>query len=278
VTFAPVAVDRDEETGGVSTFSSDQVHITIRGHVPHEAVGYATEKVARTARLARDPVLHAEVTLTAEEDPARERPAVAQATLDVDGRPVRAHVAATEMLEAIDLLEDRLGQRLRRHEERLHLKGGARHRTGSHDDGEWRHGDLPTQRPEHYPLPRDERQLVRTKTFALSPMSIDEAAYDLDMSGHDFYLFTLPETGTDAVLHYRSDGRLGLQLPDGVDARAAVEQVVTSAAPTLSIEDAIERLEAGDEPFVFFIRPDTGRGQVVYRRYDGNWGLITSQG
>jgi ribosomal subunit interface protein len=261
----------------VSTLSPDQVHITIRGQVPREAVEYAAEKVARTTRICRDPVLLAEVTLTEEGDPARERPAVAQATLDVDGRPIRAHVAATGMLEAIDLLEDRLGQRLRRHEERLHLKGGARHRTGSHDDGEWRHGDLPTQRPEHYPLPRDERQLVRTKTFALAPMSIDEAAYDLDMSGHDFYLFTLSETGTDAVLHYRSDGRLGLQLPEGVDVRATDEQVATSAAPTLSTDAAIERLEAGDEPFVFFLRPDTGRGEVVYRRYDGNWGLITSQ-
>jgi hypothetical protein len=108
-------------------------------------------------------------------------------------------------------------------------------------------------------------------------MSIDEAAYDLDMSGHDFYLFTLSETGTDAVLHYRSDGRLGVQLPEGVDVRATDEQVVTSAAPTLSTDAAIERLEAGDEPFVFFLRPDTGRGEVVYRRYDGNWGLITSQ-
>ena len=67
----------------MSTLSPDQVHVTIRGQVPDEARDYAAEKVARTTRLCRDPVLFAEVTLTEEEDPARERPAVAQATLDL---------------------------------------------------------------------------------------------------------------------------------------------------------------------------------------------------
>ena len=43
---------------------------------------------------------------------------------------------------------------------------------------EWRHGDLPTQRPEYFDRPYDERELVRTKTFALEPISVDEAAFD----------------------------------------------------------------------------------------------------
>ena len=34
-------------------------------------------------------------------------------------------------------------------------------------------------------------------------------------------------------------------------------------------------LDEGDEPFVFFAEPDTSRGQVLYRRFDGHYGLIT---
>jgi ribosome-associated translation inhibitor RaiA len=85
--------------------------------VPHDDVGsrtkaYAREKVAHVARLAPGPVLLARVRLARAADPGVERPAMAQATLDVDGRLVRAHAAARRMHEAVDLLEARLRDRL----------------------------------------------------------------------------------------------------------------------------------------------------------------------
>lgn len=43
----------------------------------------------------------------------------------------------------------------------------------------------------------------------------------------------------------------------------------------MRVDEAIERLDAGADPFVFFADPVTGRGNVVYRRYDGHCGLIT---
>ena len=39
--------------------------------------------------------------------------------------------------------------------------------------------------------------------------------------------------------------------------------------------EAVERLDVDVEPFVFFVEPESGRGNVVYRRYDGHYGLIT---
>jgi hypothetical protein len=41
------------------------------------------------------------------------------------------------------------------------------------------------------------------------------------------------------------------------------------------VQQATQRLDDGGEPFVFFANAMTGRGNVVYRRYDGNYGLIT---
>jgi hypothetical protein len=113
------------------------------------------------------------------------------------------------------------------------------------------------------------------------PVTIDEAAFDLDMSGHDFYLFTESETGADAVLFFRDDGRLGLQLPEGVTVgvgpgAGAADVEVAPPAPTLSTREAIERLESGGERFVFFVHPDSDRGTIVYHRYDGHWGVLSA--
>jgi hypothetical protein len=43
------------------------------------------------------------------------------------------------------------------------------------------------------------------------------------------------------------------------------------------VSDALARLDATGAPFVFLADADTGRGNVVYRRYDGHYGLITPE-
>jgi hypothetical protein len=45
----------------------------------------------------------------------------------------------------------------------------------------------------------------------------------------------------------------------------------------MSLRSALERLELSGAAFVFFVDEATGRGAVVYRRYDGHYGLITLQ-
>lgn len=257
------------------------VNVTTQGEIPESTKQYATEKVQQFARYTKRPILFAQVKLTLESKPSLERPALAECTLDVNGQPVRAHVAGHDMLEAIDLLDDRLRRRIERHKQRLDRD---HHRPATTaQPGEWRHGDLPTQRPEYLDRPLDEREVVRHKTFALEPMSIDEAAFDLDMLGHDFYLFTDLATGADSVIHHvEDDGHLEL-----MQARDEVEIPVDVAAPVrpstqapaqLTLAEAQERLDVGAERFVFFVNPETKRGNVVYRRYDGHYGLITPAG
>jgi len=176
---------------------------------------------------------------------------------------------------------DRLARRLRRYEDQVHRNGRERHRTGEVTDGEWRHGDLPSQRPDHFERPYDERELVRTKRFDLTPISVGEAIFDMDLLGHDFYLFTEVTTGSDAVVFLRDGRPLALQLPEGVEGDpttgAAEEVELVAPAARLSQRDAIERLDSGKERFVFFVDDEPGRGAVVYHRYDGNWGLISAK-
>lgn len=255
-----------------------EVPVVTKGRVGPDAVDYARVKIAHAARHGSAPAIHAVVRLTQEADPAQERPAIAEATLDLSGTVIRAHVAATTMLEAIDLLDERLRRRIDEGEDRrraLHL----RHRDDG--PGEWRHGSVPSERPHRYERPADERELVRHKSFAVAQQTIDEAVFDLEALDHDFFLFRDERTGCDAVLwrrnaHYaliESDGRGG----DGPDTVAEVE-VERRPVERLALDEAIEHLDLGSDPFVFFVNEATGRGNLLYVRYDGHYGLIEPAG
>ena len=244
-----------------------EVGVTTRGEVPEAAKEYATEKIVQVARLTDKPILFAQVKLTLEPNPARQRPALAEATLDVNGNQVRAHVAAGRLEEAIDLLEGRLRRNMAKSAERVDRET-VRHAPEPR----------PEHRPEHLDRPVDEREVVRHKTFALQPMRWDEAAFDLDVLGHDFYLFTELDTSAECVVCHRDTG--GIEIMPGDDAAAvalhAVEDLaVGPVAPVLRLDEAEERLDVGHEPFVFFVDAESGRGNVVYRRFDGHYGLIT---
>ena len=283
-------VPNDQEGTRVDVLDLE-VSVT-HGDVPDSAKQYAIDKITQLARFTRRPIVYARLRLSIEPRRAIERPALAEATLDLGGQIVRAHVAAQDPMAAIDLLDDRLRRRLERQARRTNRNHSSRNnstrknpgrdnsgRSAPAVDGAWRHGDLPTQRPEWYDRPADEREVIRHKTFALEPMTIDEAAFDLDVLAHDFYLFTELSTGADALIFYADDDdHLGLlQLPEATEpasARGRCRSVVRRHRRAHA-RDAEERLDEGGERWVFFLDADTGRGHVVYHRYDGHYGLIT---
>ena len=119
---------------------------------------------------------------------------------------------------------------------------------------------------------------MRRKTFDANPMTVDEAAYDVELLGHDFYLFTELHTGADSCVRTTPEGVELRQIDGGPDyARgvAAVAVALGPPPPALTEAEAIERLDLGGERFVFFQDADTGRGAVVYHRYDGHYGVVT---
>ncbi|HUZ19526.1 MAG TPA: sigma 54 modulation/S30EA ribosomal C-terminal domain-containing protein [Acidimicrobiales bacterium] len=246
----------------------------VSGDVDSQAVSYAYERLAEVAELVDEPILHARVSLASSADPARTRPALARATLDVNGDPVRAHVAAGSMPEAIDLLQRRLRDRI---EHRAEHRRARRTLNGLAESGEWRHGDLPTERPEHFDRPADERQLVRLKTLFTEELTADEAIFDMDQLDYDFYLFRDLASGADSVVE-RVDGSYLLTRldPGAAELGPTMYPVALSprSTPILGVDEAIERLNLTGDPFVFFRNIATGRGNVCYRRYDGHYGLI----
>jgi ribosome-associated translation inhibitor RaiA len=251
-----------------------RIEMVVQGDVGPTTKAYARDKITRVARFAPDPILFARVKLSVSLDPARERPVIAKALLDVGGTPVRAHIAARDPREAIDLLEERLRDRLAHVTERRHAL--RKRGPAASEPHEWRHGDAPTQRPTYFDRPAKERKVVRRKTFALHALSAAEAVEEMDRLDYDFHLFVCADTGTACVVSRRPDGRVGIAsigpLPPPPD------WLVPEPAPTptLDEEQALEHLNLIGAPYVFYRDAATGAGAIIYRRYDGHYGLITS--
>ncbi|MFN0091261.1 MAG: sigma 54 modulation/S30EA ribosomal C-terminal domain-containing protein [Acidimicrobiales bacterium] len=245
-----------------------------RGPVPDEALLYARSRVLAFAQQTAEPILFARVKLGLAMDPARTKRAEAQATLDVNGRPLRAHVAAHTLHEAVDLLERRLRDRLGHRADREVRRPDAL----APEPGEWRHGNLAAIRPNWYPRPVDEREIVRHKPLAPEPLTVEEAAFDLEQLDYEFYLFRELASGEDSLLARTERGLTLHQAeprPELVHLGAAPVSIDAHGAPELGVEEAVERLNSDEEPHVFFVDRRAGRGSVLYRRYDGHYGLIT---
>lgn len=260
---------------GSETESAINVDVTTRGELPG-AADYAKEKLAGLGRFAHRPVRYAHVKLTRQGDPAQQPPVIAQANLDVDGRLVRAEAHGDGAREAIDRLEDRLRSRLRRAADYAEARRtGQLARRGEETQD--------ADRPAHAPVPPEEREIVRRKSYTIAACSVDEAVMEMELLDYDFHLFTEKATEMASVI-YR-DGPTGYRLaqvaPAPKEQLAPFELPVTISAtgpPCITVEQATERLGLLGLPFLFFIDAAQGRAGVLYRRYDGHYGLITPAG
>lgn len=255
------------------------IEVVVRGNLPHNVTERARHKIARLIARLGDSVLHVRVRLVRQPDPAVARPVHAQANLHANGQLVRAQVAAVTADEAVDLLVDRLRRRLVQRKRHWEARRGRQPVVAAH---EWRHSSEQAHRPPYYPRPVEERQIVEHRSFSPATLSPAEAAREMDQMGYDFHLFTEAATGGDAVV-YRG-GPTGYRLarlasgPRWLGLSQVPMTLSPHPAPTMTLAEAGQRLETTGLPFVFFAHAKTGRGCVLYRRYDGNYGLVRPAG
>lgn len=247
------------------------------GPVPNSTREEAKRMVEKLKRLAPRPVIFSRVKVRVDENRDSDEQSVVQGTIDVSGSIVRAQAAAGTPRQALGIVGDRLERRLGRLAER---REQANERPHSTPPGEWRHGDLPSKRPNFYDRPPRERRIVRRKTFAPDEaIPVSEAVFDLDVLDYRFFLFTNESGGQTAVV-YESGGDVALQTIDGSppspDVLDAPLRVNETPAPQIDVDEAITLLNSGDEPFVFFKDRSSDRASVLYRRYDGHYGLVVS--
>ena len=119
-------------------------------------------------------------------------------TIAFDGIILRAEETSSDMYTSIDHAIDIVIRQIRRHRTKLE----KRLRAGVYEAEE-----------PGFEMP-DEASLVRTKRFAMKPMSIDDAIAQMDLLGHSFFLFLNEETGDACVVYKRQDGNYGLLEPE----------------------------------------------------------------
>jgi hypothetical protein len=286
-----IASDAIHESEGVVTNRSKSewesarvldVRVVTRGPVANGDRDYGVEKLEHALRVAPGPVLHAELRLTQHKDPARVARAFAEGFADINGRPIHARASGATMHEALDFLVARFQQRIDNTAERIE----AQH-LRFRDTSTWHHADGVREhapRPGTFMRDEEERQLIRRKSFAAVPETIDEAILEMEMLDHDFFLFINCETNEENAIEREGDGyRLFRPHPNGAPPVSTVAPVVvdSAVAPRCSVAEARAMLALGDVPggnparFVFFIDAETDRGALVYRRYDGHDALIT---
>lgn len=228
------------------------IELTTTGEVPRAATAYAGRRVEQVIAKAHRPVLHARVRLLIEANPAHDRPAHVEIGLQVNGTPIRARTAAATVTEAIDLATDRVQRQLVQLRERAQNR---HHWRSVGIRGEWQAGGRPAR-----PVAGVDRPVIRRKTFTLDRLTADEAAYEMDLLDHDFYLYA-DVRGTEAVVHRTSGG--------GYDVRTL------ATSPVLTLAAACDRLRTGHERFVYYRSPDDDEhGRVLYVRHDGRFGLL----
>ncbi|MEZ5124661.1 MAG: ribosome-associated translation inhibitor RaiA [Thermoleophilia bacterium] len=180
---------------------------------------YADEKVERVHKLLLqrriDEVTRVELELMVEKNPSIPEPCVAEATIFTRGPVIRARESATDMYAAIDLVMDKLTRQTKKYHDKVHGKTRRGHEkleagelvpelepvaVGAAIEGD---GDEVT----------DDGRIVKTKQFALKPMTVHEATLQLELVGHNFFMFTNAESSRTNVVYRRNDGHYGLIEP-----------------------------------------------------------------
>ncbi len=181
------------------------MEVTVRGRnveITERLRAAAQEKVGRLSRH-HEGWEHAEVHFSEEKNPRISDKEVCEATLRGHGRIIRAKAASADSLASLDKVVDKLEHQIDKLKSRLISRSHPkRHQVDSPGPAE--DDDQPGSDEQGPP------RIVKTKRFDIKPMTPEEAALQMDVLGHDFYLFTNADTGVAAVVYRRNDGDVGL--------------------------------------------------------------------
>ena len=126
---------------------------------------------------------------------------ILEITIDLPGTILRAEEASDDMYAAIDKAVDVLERQIRKYKTKLQ----RRQQTGKTIRFE---NVMPLEEEKERP------RIVRTKRFAMKPMSAEEAVLQMELLGHNFFVFRNAESDEVSVVYKRKDGNYGLIEPE----------------------------------------------------------------
>ncbi len=123
-------------------------------------------------------------------------------TISAGGALFRSEVGADSFRDALDDAVSNIERQIRKNKTKL----AKRLRQGSF---------IPPSEEEFDDTPLDEEKILRTKTYDTKPMSPEEAILQMNLLGHQFFVFKDDQTGATCVVYARRDGAYGLIVPEG---------------------------------------------------------------
>jgi len=174
---------------------------------------YVHQKIEKAVSHFEQLTTEIDINLSVAKNPRIAASQVAEVTIYANGATIRAEEASEDLYASIDLVADKISRQLRKYKERNFTK---KDRTDlSKDLGEDLELELELL---DYNL-TDNRaatlpaEVVRTKYFAMSALTIEEAVAQLQLVDHDFYMYRSAETGEVNVVYRRNHGGFGVIQP-----------------------------------------------------------------
>jgi putative sigma-54 modulation protein len=159
---------------------------------------YAEEKLGKLDRQLHE-LTRVELELAVERNPSIAANQIAEGTIWTKGPVLRAREASADMRASIDQLTEKLLRQVKHYREKRSRRSARGNATPIGGDSTM--------------VEETEPRIVKSKQFPVKPMHPEEAVLQLELVGHDFFVFRNAETGDVNVVYRRKDGGYGLIEP-----------------------------------------------------------------
>ncbi len=160
---------------------------------------YVNQKIEKAVSHFQSLTTEVDIHLSVARNPRINPKQTAEVTIYANGSVIRAEESTESLYASIDLVADKIARQLRKFKEKRH-------------DNKTQNSVKTVTAVEEHPVVADligdrtpelPAEVVRTKYFAMPPMTVKEALEQLQIIDHDFYMFRNAETGEINVLYER---------------------------------------------------------------------------
>ncbi len=176
-----------------------QLSVTFRHMEPSEALkNYVQERTSKLTKYIDKP-MDSQVTLSVEK--FRQ---MADVVINANGIRIAGQEQHDDMYAAIDLVMDKIERQIKKYVGKI-----RQHKPALGRELKWRRE---VYQPESF---EDEGEpvIIKAENYFIKPMSVDEAAMQMDLSQQEFLVFNNASSQTINVLYRRKDGNYGLIVP-----------------------------------------------------------------